>query len=118
MEAIGIIRYQPYPKWTTSVRIIYWKQGLDTGATNFGGNIFKLYTTRSGDYGYTIPSGVVATGMNVQLLISYEIKENIFLDGSVLLRNWKVEDNIEPNRSTNLFTAGIRMNMFRREYDY
>jgi len=118
MEAIGIIRYQPHRKWTTSARLIVWKQGLDTANINFGGNIFKLNTTRSVEYGYSIPSGVDATGINAQLLISYEPKENVFLDVSVLLRRTSSTELSSVKRNIAVFTAGLRMNMFRREYDY
>lgn len=118
MEAIGIIRYQPHPKWTSSARLIVWRQGLDTSSLNFGGDIFKLNTTRSVEYGYTIPSGVSATGINAQLLVSYEPKENVFLDVSLLVRRWKAGELPSVNRNTSVITAGLRMNMFRREYDY
>ena len=118
MEAVGIIRYQPHPKWTTSARLIVWRQGLDTAGINFGGNIFKLNTTRSVDYGYTIPTGVAARGINAQLLLSYEPKENLFLDVSLLVRRYKATETPSLNRNTSVITAGLRMNMFRREYDY
>jgi hypothetical protein len=111
IEAIGIVRYQPLPRLTTSARLIYWKQGVDTGSSNYGSNIFKLYTTRSGDYGFDLPSGVIQNGVNAQLLASYELKENLFIDGSVLIR--RLEDV-----NTSILTLGLRMNMFRREYDY
>lgn len=118
MEAIGIVRYQPHPKWTTSGRLIVWRQGLDTAGVNFGGDIFKLNSTRSVDYGYTIPSGVAARGINAQLLVSYEPKENVFLDISLLVRRWKATELPSADRNTTVITAGLRMNMFRREYDY
>ena len=118
MEAIGIIRYQPHPKWTTSARLIVWKQGLDTAGINFGGDIFKLNSTRSVEYGYTIPSGVAARGINAQLLVSYEPKENLFLDVSLLIRRYKATETPSLNKNTSVITAGLRMNMFRREYDY
>ena len=118
MEAIGIIRYQPHPRWTTSARLIVWRQGLDTAGINFGGNIFKLNSTRPVDYGYTIPSGVPATGVNAQLLLTYEPKENIFLDVSLLVRRWRSTELPSIDRNTTVLTAGLRMNMFRREYDY
>ncbi len=41
IEAIGIIKYQPLPKLTTSARLIYWRQGVDSGAANYGGNILN-----------------------------------------------------------------------------
>jgi hypothetical protein len=120
MEAIGIVRYQPLKKLTTSARLIYWKQGLDSNATtNYGGNIFKLYTSRSGgDYGYSLPSGIPANGLNLQLLASYEIKENLFIDGSVMFRKFTTANHFFAQKNTTLITAGLRLNMFRREYDY
>jgi hypothetical protein len=117
VEAIGIVRYQPHPKWTASGRLILWKQGVDTGASNVGTNIFRINSERpAGDYGYDLPNGPAATGINAQLLVSYEWKENIYLEASALIRRWKAD--VAPNMNTSLFTAGIRMNMFRREYDY
>jgi len=119
VEAIGIIRYQPYPKWTTSARLIVWKQGTDTANSNVGTNIFIVNNNRpSGDYGYKLPNGPRATGVNAQLLVSYEVKENLFLEASALIRNLKSGVEGIANRNASIFTAGIRMNMFRREYDY
>jgi len=118
IEAIGIVKYRPLPRLTTSARLIAWKQGVDTGDSNFGGNIFKLYNTRQGDYGYTLPSGPLATGVNAQLLVSYELRENLFIDGSWLIRRWKTQQDVYSRATTNMLTAGIRLNMFRRQYDY
>jgi hypothetical protein len=118
IEAVGILKYQPLPKLYTTAKLIYWNQGVDTGASNYGSNIFKIYTTRSGDYGYKLPSGVKASGVNAQLAASYELKENLFLDASMLIRKWKTDGDVQLPRSTSVFTAGLRWNMFRREYDY
>jgi len=119
IEAIGIIKYQPHPKWTTSARLIVWKQGTDTANSNFGTDVFKVNTTRpAGDYGYSLPSGPRSTGINAQLLVSYEVKENLFLEASALIRNYKSGVDEIANRNSTIITAGIRMNMFRREYDY
>jgi hypothetical protein len=54
--------------------------------------------------------------VNAQLLVSYELKENITLEGALLIRRWKAD--VAGSMNTSLITAGIRMNMFRREYDY
>ncbi|WP_240347859.1 hypothetical protein [Longitalea arenae] len=119
VEAIGIVRYQPHPKWTTSARLIVWKQGTDTADSNFGSNIFIPNRNRpAGDYGYKLPNGPRATGVNAQLLISYEVKENLFLEASALIRNYKSGIGSLSDRNSSVITAGIRMNMFRREYDY
>lgn len=116
IEAIGIIRYQPHPKWNTSARLILWTQGTDTADSNVGSNIFMLNTTRKSDYGYSLPNGPRSNGINAQLLASYEWKENLFIEGSVLIR--RLTSAVAPDRNTSMFTLGVRMNMFRREYDY
>ena len=119
IEAIGIARYQPHPKWTAYARLILWKQGTDTAESNFGSNIFKVNSLRpAGDYGYNLPSGPRSTGINAQLLVSYEVKENVFLELSGLIRNLQSGVAGTPDRNTSVITAAIRMNMFRREYDY
>ena len=118
MEAIGIVRYQPHPRWNTSARVILWQKGVDTAGLNFGGDIFKMNQTRSADYGYTIPSGVKGKGVNAQLLVSYELKENLFIEAAALIRKWRSEEDIALNRDANVITLAVRMNMFRREYDY
>lgn len=116
VEAIGIVRYQPHPKWTTSARIIVWKQGTDTANSNVGTDIFKMNTTRSGDYGFELPSGPRTTGVNAQLLVSYELKENLFVEAAALIRRLKAD--VITGRDASVFTLGVRVNMFRREYNY
>jgi len=118
IEVIGIIRYQPFPKWSGSLRVIGWKQGIDTGQKNYGGDIFKSNTTRDGDFGFTLPSGVEAKGVNVQFLLSYELRENLFVDLSAMIRNYRKNDVQNTNKKSSLITVAFRWNMFRREYDY
>jgi len=116
-EVVGIIKYQPAPRWTASARLIMWQKGIDSGSVNYGGNIFKSYLTRPYDYGFKIPSGVRSSGVNAQFLISFEPKENVYLDAAVLVRRYKA-DAVNISSNTNMFTLGFRMNVFRREYDY
>jgi hypothetical protein len=116
-EVIGIIKYQPAPRWTASARLIMWQKGIDSGSVNYGGNIFKSYVTRPYDYGFKIPAGVKSTGVNAQFLLSFEPKENVYLDAAILVRRYKA-DAVNISSNTNMFTLGFRMNVFRREYDY
>jgi hypothetical protein len=119
-EMIGIVRYQPHWKWNLEGKIIYFKQGLDSAGENFGANIFENYDTRPRDYGFSVGSGIPASCVNLSGLVSYEWKENLFLDFSVMYRNYSVSDptnTVHPSSSA-VFTAGVRINMFRRQYDY
>ncbi|HUQ66186.1 MAG TPA: hypothetical protein VM101_08530 [Flavitalea sp.] len=118
IEGVGTLIYQPIARLSATAKLIYWRQGVDTGSSNYGTNIFKLYTTRSADYGYKLPSGIGATGLNAQLLMSYELKENLFVDGSLMIRKLTTNSNVYTKKNNNIATLGIRMNMFRREYDY
>jgi len=119
-EFLGIVRYQPAYKWNLEAKVIYYKQGLDSAGVNFGGNIFENYTTRPRDYNFSIGGGVPANVVNFSGLVSYEWKENVFLELSAMYRNYSVNDpsNTYHSSSSATFTAGVRVNMFRRQYDY
>ena len=120
-EFIAIVRYQPVYKWHLETKLIYYRQGLDSNGVNFGSNIFLNYNTRPRDYGFKIGSGDPATCLNFSALVSYEIKENLFLELSAMYRYYNVSNpfaNPTPSSNSAIITAGIRMNMFRRMYDY
>ena len=116
-EFIGIAHYQPAPKWTIDARAIYFQQGLDSTGKNFGSNIFKNYTTRVGDNGYKVGSGAKANCFNGTMLVSYELRQNLFLDASLQHRTYKIANQTGQSNTT-LVTAGIRLNMFKRVYDF
>lgn len=117
-EFIGIARYQPAPRWYLYGKIIYYNQGLDSlSGKNYGSNPFIENITRLGDYGYNIAGGRKATCLNALLQLSYELRENLYLELSGQQRNFKIA-NEPAQMNTTLITAGIRLNIFRREYDF
>ncbi len=116
-EYIGILKYQPAPKWYINARAIYYYQGLDSMGINFGSDPLLSYTTRPGDYGFNVGSGSKATCLNASLQLSYELRENLFIEGSLLVRDYKIK-NVAGNDNTTLFSVGVRFNMFRRDYDF
>ena len=85
-EFIGIIKYQPAPKWYINARAIYYYQGLDSAGQNFGSNPFELYTTRTSDFGYFVGTGNKVKVLNASFVLSYELRENLFIEGSYLYR--------------------------------
>ncbi|HMO62142.1 MAG TPA: capsule assembly Wzi family protein [Ferruginibacter sp.] len=119
-EFIGIIRYQPAPRWYVHARVIYYNQGLDSlNGRNYGGNPFRLPTDqRIGDFGYNIGSGRKATCLNALLALTYEPWENINIDLSLQQRNYSIANDAASKNNSTLITAGVRMNIFRREYDF
>lgn len=116
-EMLAIVRYQPAPKWFILAKGIYYYQGLDSAGRNFGANPLKQYTTRPRENGFKIGSGSKATCLNALLQVSYEWKENLFFDLSFQYRKYTI-DKIPGENNTKLITAGIRLNMFKREYDF
>ncbi len=120
-EFILIGRYQASRKLNIEAKLIYYRQGLDSAGENFGSNIFLNYDTRPRDYGFKIGSGVPANCVNTSATVSYEVKENLFIDLSAMYRSYTVSNPLAtmvPSSSSAVFTIGIRMNMFRRQYDY
>ena len=116
-EVIGILKYQPIPRVYIDARAIYYYQGLDSGNANFGGNIFRSYLTRLTEDGYKTGSGAKATCINGFLNIAYEFRQNLFFEASLQHRNYKITGTGIRNSST-IVSAGIRMNMFKRVYDF
>ncbi len=116
-EVIGIVNYQPLPKWRVYAKVIYYYQGLDSAGINYGANPFRPYGTRSSEDGFKVGTGNKATCFNGLLDISYELRENLFLEASLQQRNYKLESSTVSNNST-MFSAGIRWNLFKRAYDF
>ena len=111
-EYVGMLKYQPAPKWYINARAIYYYQGLDSLGENFGSNPFELYTTRTKDYGYFVGDGHKVKCLNASLVVSYELKENLFVEGSYLFRKYTDFANV------NVFGIGVRWNAARRDYNY
>jgi hypothetical protein len=116
-EFVGILNYQPTPKWRVNARIIYYNQGLDSAGINYGANPLRDYSTRTMEEGYNIGSGNKVTTFNGTLNISYELRENIFLEATLQQRNSKIE-SVPGTFNSTFVSAGIRLNMFKRAYDF
>lgn len=116
-EYIGKLYYQPAPKWTIDGTVQYYYKGLDSLGKNFGGNIFKNYITRSGNDGFYVGNGAKAKCLNAYVTVSYELRQNLFIEASYQGRKYKI-DNTPGESNTSLFTAGVRLNAFKRSYDY
>jgi hypothetical protein len=116
-EFIGIINYQPAPKWQLYARAVYYKQGLDSSGINFGGNIFRNYQTRTSNNGFEVGNGRQANVLNAFAQVSYELRENLLFEISVLYRNAELA-GVAKKQNTKMISAGMRLNMFRRNYDF
>lgn len=117
-EILLIAHYQPALKWNAEFKVIYYRQGLDSGGINYGSNIFLNYDTRPRDYGFKVGSGLPSNCFLVYGGVSYEWKDNLFFDLSLQYRHFTVSDVIKTTENSTMVTLGVRMNMFKRQYDY
>lgn len=116
-ELIGIIRYQPTPRLTLYGRVQWYEQGLDSAGRNFGANIFDDYRTRAREDGFRLAGGIRTTCANAILNLSYEWKQNLFIDLGLQHRQFRTE-NIAGMQRASVFTVGLRLNAARREGDF
>ncbi|MES1217868.1 MAG: hypothetical protein ABUT20_20350 [Bacteroidota bacterium] len=119
-ESIFMARYQPAPKWMIKLKAIHYIQGRDSSAVSYGSNIFlpNVPPYRTEVYGYDIGSGWKTNVFYASLLLSYEIKENLFLELTAVGR--KLETKTAPliTQNTTVVSFGVRWNMHRREFDF
>lgn len=119
-EFIGIAKWQPTQKLYIQITGMHYMQGLDSGGINFGSRPLELYTNRPyengviKDYGYRIGDGLKVNTNIVQGIISYEFKENMFVDLTGFYRNYKVA-NAEAQNTTTV-SLSFRWNIGRREF--
>ncbi len=119
-EWIGIVRYQPAPKWMIVAKMIQYQQGRDNSFQSFGSNIFlpNVPPFRIGDYGYKIGSGWKTNVLYSSFLLSYELKENLFFELNGIYRKEETKTSPLSSVNTTVINFGIRLNMARREIDY
>ena len=115
-EYVVVIKAQPIPKLYITAKVIHYFQGLDIAGRNFGSNPTRLYTTRTGDYGYNVGDGNKMTVTNAIFSASYELFENMFFDFTAQQRNAKFA--IGNSSNTTVISAGMRWNMAKREFDF
>lgn len=116
-EIIGVVRYQPVAKLMVQGKLIYYKQGKDTSAANYGSNIFLPNVLRPYDYGFEVGSGALSKIGYGSLLLSYELKPNFFIEANAVYRTQTALKNV-PQKNTVVFYAGVRWNMHRREFEF
>jgi hypothetical protein len=118
IEILGLVRYQPVKNLYITLKGMYYKQGADTGSSNFGSNIFLNYNTRPSDYGVKLINGVRTTCALINLNLSYELRENLFFDIGFTHRRFFYDTYNAPAYATTYGYGGFRLNIARRNYDF
>ena len=111
-EFVGIARWQPASKWYIQGRMNIWEQGSDTANMNYGNNIFLDSDTRPKERGFFFGDAKPVKGVNGNLWLAYEWKENFFIETNLLVRK------LSGTNTSTTISFGIRWNAARREYDF
>ncbi|MBK5270581.1 MAG: hypothetical protein JJE22_06165 [Bacteroidia bacterium] len=119
-EFIAIARYQPAPRWLIIAKVIAWKQGLDLPGDSYGGNIFLPNSSayRIRDFGYHLGDGRQSKGTYASFLLSYELRENLFIDLSVVKRKLDITTAPVVSTDATIISGGVRLNIQRREFEF
>lgn len=120
-EWIGILRYQPIPRLHLTGKLFMVDIGRDTvGAyTNYGSDITKLNKNRVPfkELGNTQGQGFSNTIMYANLIASFQLKHNLFVDASLIIRQSKSEIPFYNNKS-NISSLALRWNIPQRHYEF
>lgn len=119
-EYIGIVRYQPLPRFMLTAKAIYTKTGKDVSPTdNWGSNIFLDYTTRpyTNEYGNTIGQGTTVNTIFTDFTVSYQIKQGIFIDFKQIIRKAESAE-ASFNNTSNITQLSLRWNIAPRTYEF
>jgi hypothetical protein len=116
-EWVGVMRWQPLPRFTVIGKGMYSVAGRDGPGQNWGGDIFKDYTTREQDFGNQFLQGIRTNIYFADLTFSYQVRHQIFIDLKQVVRRFEREDGFNTNNT--LFTSlSVRWNMPQRLHEF
>lgn len=114
-EKLAIIRYQPAGRWSATLSLVQSEFGEDPEGENFGGNLFKSYTSRTQDRGFEIGGGINSRAYMADLRLSYMPAHRLFLELTHTIRN-KESELPELSSQSQITQLGLRWNIGRRTH--
>lgn len=116
-EMVGIMRYQPLPRLNLVGKLILVNIGRDSANVNWGSNILRRNGTKQKEFNNTIGQGVKNDIFYGSFTASWQLKHNIFIDGTVILR--KSESPLALyNNNTSISSLALRWNIPKRLYEF
>lgn len=112
-EGIVEIKYKPSYKFYVTLTGIFARQGRDTSLNgrNYGSNILKSYDTRVTNENAFMFMGKSENLMLYEVLVSYMVMHNTFIDLRYNYRSFGKENN-------SFYGIGLRMNCNLRQYNF
>ncbi|MCB9262570.1 MAG: hypothetical protein H6607_09370 [Flavobacteriales bacterium] len=119
-EVLAIVRYQPIPKLSFTLKAFNILHGTDSSYTSFthsGGNINAGYNNRQKEKGIKIGDGLKDKLQIFDVSASYQFYNRTYFDLRLVYRNAKREAPLNSNKAI-LLMAGLRMNIAQQRFDY
>jgi hypothetical protein len=116
-EVTGILRYQPLKRLNITAKISMMVAGRDTTGVNWGGDILKPNTTRQKEYGNEIGQGISNEIMFGTFTASWQLKHNLFIDASMVIRRSESVVAVYNNNSM-ISSLALRWNIPQRLYEF
>lgn len=116
IESVNILRYRK-GNWLAELMVNYSKAGRDTSARSFGGDIFKSYLLRQGEYGHAMTQGNEVNTIYTRAEVSYVLNAtmNFRIFGGVSYRNeWSEIDS--GSEFYGFF--GVSTSLYKQRVDY
>jgi hypothetical protein len=114
---VGILRYQPLPRLNLTGKLVFTTIGRDTTGVNWGSDILKSYVTRQQEFNNTIAQGVLNEILFGSFTASWQMKHNLFIDASVMLRKSESPAALY-NNNTSITSLALRWNIPQRLYEF
>lgn len=116
-EVAGILRYQPLPRLNLTGKLVFSSIGRDTTDVNWGGDILKNNRTRQQEFNNTVLQGVSNNIIFGSFTVSWQMKHNLFIDASLVLRKSESPVALYDN-NTSVSSLALRWNIPQRLYEF
>ena len=115
-ESIGLLSYRPLKKLYVNLKGIFYKKGLDENNLNYGGDLLRPFTYNKPTEPFKTGAGNTNVVSIYSATVSYELLQNLFIDGNYTYRKSKTDLNGLDN--VKFYTFGLRWNMPHKDYDF
>jgi hypothetical protein len=116
-ELVGIARYQPIGRLSLTGKLILVDIGRDDADSNWGSDPFKNNLTHKQNFGNDIGQGISNKIAYANLMATWQLKHNLFIDGSLLIRKSSSELPFY-DANTTITSLALRWNIAKRQYEF
>lgn len=121
-EAIGIANYK-FDRWTVGAKMVLGQKGFDKGdGTSYGGDIYKSYLIRRGNYDNELAQGNKATIFMADFQGRYLLNasSNLSIFSGLTFRSFSPKITTDNFKASNTiwFSVGLKADLFNWYFDF